>query len=369
MNRKENILFVCRRLNIAGGKERVLVNTASFLTGDYNVAILQLTDAVSFYPVHPEVKMYNIEASNAFGKRSYISKLLGFIKDIREIRRFTKEQEVNIIISVDYFINLMFIISKFSGRKFKLVGWEHIGYDNPWLTGFSRRIKNFILGFSDHLVVLTNQDAEVYKKNGIKVTAIPNAKSFESNLKSSVTNRKILTIGRLSPQKGIDYFLDIIYLLKGKLENWKFVLIAQNDLFTVDELKKMIAEKEVGHLIEIHPPTHNIAAYYLDSSIYLMTSRNEGLPMVLIEAMECGLPCISFDCPTGPSDIIDNNYNGKLVEAFDMKGMVDSLLLLTGDDQLRTQMGINAAKSVEKFSVHKIKSRWQEFLNSINEMR
>ena len=364
MDGKRKILFVCRRLNIAGGKERVLVNTASFLAASFKVGILQLTQADSFYPVGAGVDMFHIEASNAFGKRSIAAKLKGFVQDIKILRRFMQDHPADMVISVDYFVSWMLVLGTFfSKRPYMLTGWEHIGYNNPWVQGLGRKLKNYILKQLDHLVVLTQHDADIYNKMGIPVTTIPNAKSFESIVKSNLEQKRILTIGRLSPQKGIDYLLDLIVLLKDSLHEWRFVLVAQDDLFSVDELKKWIAEKQIGHLIDLYPPTSKIVDYYLQSSMYLMTSRNEGLPMVLIEAMECGLPCVSFDCETGPADIIQDGVNGKLVPTFDLERMAESVLLLT-DDVTRKMMGVNAAASVEKFSLEKISKQWQEFLNA-----
>lgn len=364
MDRKRNILFVCRRLNIAGGKERVLVNTASFLAENYQVGMLQLTRADSFYPVDARVDMYNIEASNAFGKRSVIAKLKGFLQDIKILRRFMDDHPTDVVISVDYFVSWMFILgSLFRKRPYALMGWEHIGYNNPWVQGMSRKLKNYILKQLDHLIVLTQHDARIYQQMGIPVTTIPNAKSFESKVKSDVVNKRILTIGRLSPQKGIDYLLDLIVSLKDRLTGWKFILVAQDDLFTVAELRQWIADRQIGDMIELYPPTSKIIDYYLESGMYLMTSRNEGLPMVLIEAMECGLPCVSFDCETGPADIIEDGVNGKLVPAFDLERMAESVMLLT-DDATRKTMGVHAAASVDKFSVDKINRQWQDFLNA-----
>lgn len=117
--------------------------------------------------------------------------------------------------------------------------------------------------------------------------------------------------------------------------------------------------------VKFHNPVINIKDKYLESSIMLLTSRSEGFGMVLIEAMECGLPCVSFDCPSGPADIIKNDEDGFLINLEDVNAMTDKISLLIENKELRKTMGEHAKKNVKRFSPDNIVRLWDELFKSL----
>jgi len=123
-------------------------------------------------------------------------------------------------------------------------------------------------------------------------------------------------------------------------------------------LNKMIEKFGLKDFINICPPTNDVIKEYLNSSIYVMTSRFEGLPMVLIEAQACGLPIISFDCPTGPSFIIKDNVSGYLVEPGKIDLFAKKLIDLANDNLLIKNFGNAALKNAKKYSPEEISKLW-----------
>ncbi len=130
-----------------------------------------------------------------------------------------------------------------------------------------------------------------------------------------------------------------------------------------DTIQKQIDELKLTNVITLCGRTSNISEKYAQHSIYVMSSRAEGFPLALLEASSCGLPLISYDCPSGPSEIIENGKNGLLVERVgDIQGMADAICTLIENEALRNEMGEKALQMVERFSIQNIKKEWMEVL-------
>ena len=130
-------------------------------------------------------------------------------------------------------------------------------------------------------------------------------------------------------------------------------------------LETLAKSLQIGECVHFFEPQKNIIENYLESSIYVMSSRFEGFGMVLIEAMACGIPCVSFNCPFGPSDIITNEVDGFLVENGNSKALAEKLNLLIEDTELRMKMGKRAKENAKRFLPEKIMQQWDELFKSV----
>ena len=108
---------------------------------------------------------------------------------------------------------------------------------------------------------------------------------------------------------------------------------------------------------------------YLDSSIFVMSSRYEAFPMVLLEAMACGVPCVSFDCPHGPRNIIRNGEDGLLVEYLNPQALADGICRLIEDEALRKQLGAKARQNIQRFSQSVVMHQWTELFDTLISQR
>ncbi|MBO7338465.1 MAG: glycosyltransferase, partial [Lachnospiraceae bacterium] len=111
----------------------------------------------------------------------------------------------------------------------------------------------------------------------------------------------------------------------------------------------------------------NVETFLLKSKIFVMTSKAEGLPMCLLEARSCGVPCVSFDVPTGPADLIDDGVNGYLIEPFDVKAMAKKLESLMRDEELLSGMAKKAPKGMEEFQLSGIVLQWKNLIDQLLE--
>ncbi len=204
-------------------------------------------------------------------------------------------------------------------------------------------------------VFLSEREAALWKLQN--QTVIPNPLSFSTTIKSRLDHKKIIFVGRQSFLKGIDLLLDIWQVVNTNHPDWKLEIYGQQ--LSEFDTPKEIEKRGLTHSVMIYKPVTTISEKYVTSSILLMTSRIETFGLVLTEAMSCGLPCIAFDAPTGPSSIIENNKNGFLIPCFDIELFTGKVNLLIDDASLRNQMGENAKESVEKFEVKKVMRQWE----------
>jgi glycosyltransferase involved in cell wall biosynthesis len=242
----------------------------------------------------------------------------------------------------------------------KSIATEHIARKSlPFTSKFLQRLS---YPFLDCVVVLSQSAKNEYpfSKN---LVVIPNSLPFDSIEQSELNHKTILTVGRLSYEKGIDRLLEVASLLNGKCDDWSIKIFGNGDI--EDELREEVVKKGLSNFVFIHNAVINIQKEYLESAIYLMTSRFEAFPMVLLEAKSCGLPVIAYDCPEGPREIVNDGVDGFLIENGNVKDMAKKVLTLINDIDLRKTMGLNARNSLSKYKEQSISTLWFDLLNRI----
>jgi glycosyltransferase involved in cell wall biosynthesis len=232
--------------------------------------------------------------------------------------------------------------------------------NDMFFSNFLRKLKYSFKFFGaskfNKIITLSEENREEWsKKNSI---VIPNPIWLDTNVTSKLNSKKVIVVSRHSYEKGIDRLLLI----------WKKVISIHTD-WVLDIYGK--SEEKNNHLalannlnlknnVSFFEPVNNINEKYLEASMCLMASRYEGIPMVLIEAMASGLPCITYDCPCGPRAVVNNNYNGFLIENSNENEFVKAVCNLIEDENLRIQMGKNAKESTNKYKTDAIMKLWDE---------
>ncbi len=212
------------------------------------------------------------------------------------------------------------------------------------------------------LVLLTEADRHLWgcPKNAV---VIPNPLSFTSTASADPAAKRILSTGRLIATKGFDLLIDAFSEIARQYPDWRLSILGegQDKPYLMDKISRY----GLGSQIEICPPTSDIAAELLRSSIYAAASRYEGFGLVITEAMECGVPCVSFDCECGPGEIITHNRDGLLVEPLNTKKFAEALQRLMSSPALRIRMGRKARFAARRFAVPLIMSQWEALFQSI----
>ena len=219
----------------------------------------------------------------------------------------------------------------------------------------------------DKLIVLTAKDASLWKKYTSNVINIPNMLVFpdiQHPMKLS-NNRRVIAVGHFSKIKSFDVLIRIWAEVKNRDNNndWELHIIGEGKEYS--RMRNLSEQLGVQNSVQILPATNRIQNEYLKSSIYALTSKYEGFPMVLLEAMQAGLACIAFDCPNGPQEIIKNGKDGFLIKVGNTKEYAERLLELMHNSQLLYSMRKTAYKNIQRFSQNKVMEQWESLFNQL----
>ena len=218
----------------------------------------------------------------------------------------------------------------------------------------------------DKFVVLTEED-KGYWGNLPNMEVIPNAALDMGGRLSDVSPHRVVAVGRLDYQKGFDRLVEAWGLVRGNrdLKDWHLDIFGQGEWHGM--LQSMIRERGLQDSVGLHAPVKDIAGEYARNALLVMSSHYEGFPMVMVEAMACGLPVVSFDYKCGPRDIIRQGENGLLVPDGDIRGLAAAMERLMQDEGLRRRMSAEARKVVSAYSEEAVMARWVRLFTSLQE--
>lgn len=214
----------------------------------------------------------------------------------------------------------------------------------------------------DHLVVLSSADMEAWHCMPRR-SLIPNPTSFKAEELSSLQKKRILAIGRYSYEKNFETLIRLWADLAPSYPEWCLEIVGEGYLRSFFE--DLVSELRLGHQIALSNKTVDAKSKYLNSSIFVLTSHYEGFSLVILEAMTCGLPVVSFDCPSGPREMIIHNKTGYLVAQNNVSEMKRALISLIENASLRFQMGRDGHARSLDFSVDVVMPQWVELFNSL----
>ena len=378
------LIYCIHSLYNPGGMERVLLNKVVWFREhtDWEIVIVTTDqkNRPTFYPFPDGVRMVDlgVNYSDDNGK-GFFAKFCGFIKrrqiHKRLLNKLLKEEKPDI---VDCFYpgECSFVPSLKDGSKKVMELHQsklfHHQYNRSGLMGLADKIRakmdERLVRKFDSFVVLTEEDAAMWGDvPNIKV--IPNAAKFISSGYSSCQNKRVIAVGRLDYQKSFDRLIEAWALVQqtDKYSDWHLDIFGQGEWR--DMLQQMINERDQQDRVTLNQPTKNIGKEYVESAMLVMSSHYEGFPMVMIEAMACGLPVVTFDYKCGPRDIINHEINGLLVRDGDIEGLAKAMISMMRDDAARKRMGENAKKVVETYSEETVMKQWIELFNTLAERR
>ena len=215
----------------------------------------------------------------------------------------------------------------------------------------------------DKFVVLSHEDCEAWTKLD-NVIVIPNSISYFPSSSSTCKDHKVIAVGRYTYQKGFDMLIDAWRIVSQRHPDWKLNIYGSGD----NEIYQSLADsKQVGDSISCHSAVNNIYEKYLESSIFVLSSRYEGFGLVLAEAMSCGIPVVTFTCPCGPKDIVTDKVDGLWVEPGNVYDMADKICYLIEHEDERIDMGQKAAESSLRYREEPIMNKWIELFDNLSE--
>lgn len=379
------IVYCIPSLYYPSGMERVVTLKANYFAEVYGYeVVIILTDGKDkkpFYSLSPLVRIINLDINydELYGKsflektvlyltkqRIYKNRLKDCLFNLKpDITISTLRREINFINSIkDGSIKIGEIhFSKanyrdFKGEKFINIVQKSIAFF--WMRQLIHQLKKL-----DRFITLTVEDQILWTELN-NIQTINNPLSFFPDRTSQCKNKQVIAAGRYVPQKGFDLLIEAWSLVENKHSDWELHIYGDGDrtllegLINRNNLKNCYLERS----------TNDIAGQLINSSLYVLSSRYEGMPMVLLEAIAFGLPLVSFDCPCGPKDIINNLKDGILVNSGDINELAEKICFLIENEDIRKDMGSNARKNAERFKIEHIAKQWkllfEELINKSN---
>jgi len=230
---------------------------------------------------------------------------------------------------------------------------------------YDRQNTKYVNHFN-RMITLTEGDANQWKKHistSIEVIPNPLTEYPKSILWPQKTHYRMIAVGRLENVKGFNKLIEAFALIADKCPQWRIDIFGEGSC--KESLLALIAQHKIGRRVAILPSTRNIYEEYRNSDFYMLSSQHEGFGMVILEAMSCGIPCISFDCDFGPREIIDDGVSGILVENGNIKKLAEAMLWMTNHKDERIQMGQKAREHVKKYLINTVMSKWVDLFNNI----
>lgn len=367
----KKIAYVIDCMYNSGGMERVLSVCANAICVVYNVTVITAFQKgqPDFFELDSRIKRYDLgindNANIRQKKRDYK----------RALSAYLLVEHFDVVISMGG-MDLDFLYSICDGSK--KVFWFHFAIDvaktawsgpNPNLF---KKIKAQLQTWKriyyarkyDKIVVISKADLEAWKKYTNKAVCVYNPVTIDNPVQADLNSKKVISVGRLSFEKGFDYLIDVWRLVAKRHKDWLLDIYGDGPL--TEQLQDQIDKHGLRNSVRLCGRTPNIVEKYAQHSIYVMGSRTEGLGLVLLEASACGLPLISYDCPSGPREIVTDGKNGYLIpHVGDIDAMAEKICLLIENESLRRQMGDNASFMVNVFSIDKIRQQWICLFNSL----
>ena len=361
----------------SGGMERVLSLKANYLSDVLGWEIIIITtekaESSPAFPLSSAIRVLNLKIG--YDDDSYLNFLeritdrLGKKKQHRRILEETlKREQCDICVSM-FCHEMSFLADLNDGSKKVLelhfckdfrqmdclynkkgVIRKFLGHLQNW--NERRKIKKY-----DSFVVLTQEDAQAWGKT-YNTSVIANPLSFSVEKTADYSAHHAVAVGRLCPQKGFDLLIEAWALLPEDLKKeWDLTIYGNGG--DKESLNKLIANNQLENSIRIHEPVKNIQNHLIRNSLFCFSSRYEGFGMALIEAMSCGLSCISFACPCGPKDLISHGVDGMLVEHLSVHKMALEIQKLMENEERRRMLGENAQSTIKKqYSLDAIMNQW-----------
>jgi glycosyltransferase involved in cell wall biosynthesis len=361
----KHIALLCSRLDMPGGIERAVINTAELLASHGHRVSLLILDQTpeSFFPIRKDITIIHRKLSFGITNEGNVfTRKIRLLSDVLQLRKILREWQPDLVISTEYPYTVAAVLAGIR-KKTSLVSWEH--HHHAWLT--KNRFWNWLYEQAypklHAIVCLTNREAEWYSRYA-PTYVIPNSSDNNSGRLSSLLQKRILSIGWLIPRKGIDLLLTAAATLLNEFPDWEWKLIGKGEMKN-DVLAFIQKNKLDNRMILQEPEDPDLDQEYLHSSLLVLTSRSEALPMVLIEAQSYGIPCVSFDCPSGPSDIIIDSATGFLVEKENTEQLVERIRTLIKDESCRLKMGEAAADNAKRFTGTEIYKQWEKLIDQV----
>lgn len=278
--------------------------------------------------------------------------------------KFLKSKSYDVVIGVEGFASIMLAMIT-DKLQCKTIGWQHNSYEayfknkNKYYWQQDKLFEMYIKKL-DNYIVLTNHDKQMYLEyNNINCDVISNPRSFTSSEKSEITSNMFLAAGRFNYQKGFDLLIESFKTYVDEGGTWNLNIVGEGS--EKPKIENMIEKYNLSERVKLTGITNDIKKYFLNSSVLLLSSRWEGMPMIVLESLEMGVPIISYNI-TAIEPLVDNNKEGLIIEKFDTKKFAEAMDKISNSYEMRYRLSRNAIEKSNEFEIGNIIKQWNSLL-------
>ena len=381
MDKPLKIAYITPQLYTADGVARVLTMKANYFAENFNyditIILTEGKDKPLFYQLSDKIHVINLDLNfEEIWHLSFVNKAMIYMKKqhkykyllTKELMQLRPDITVTLLRREINFINDI----KDGSKK---IGEMHIlrshfrnfekNQTNAFKELFSKYWNYRLIGKLkqlERMIVLTEKDCKAWTELD-NVIAIPNPLPFTPKTVSPLTEKRVIAVGRYYQEKGFDLLLESWAKIYMTHPEWRLEIFGDGDKAMYEEIRDKLGIPVSS--CKLNGRTNDIAQEYVNSSIFVCSSRFEGFGMVLVEAMACGLGVISFDCPWGPSSILANGEDGILVENGNTNSLAEAIKSLIEDPDKLNTMAKKAIVNVKRFQMDKIANQWKELLENL----
>lgn len=351
------------RMSGIGGTERITAEkiNAWIEMFDYEVVLITKNeiDLPFFYTIHEKCKRYNLDipVKLSGGIRQYIRNIPKGLKLYFELKKIIESEKIDVLftnmISIDSLI-IPFVKAKIP----KIVEIHRSNYSYNKRNWF---LKNPIINKYDKVVLLNKDEVDYFNLKNL--TVIPNFVNYRGTKDLNLIKKNvIISAGRIVKEKQFDHLVDIWSRIASKNPIWEVHIYGDGHF---EELNKKIRERKIEESFKIFPGTAEIKSKMQEAKIFVLVSKSEAFPMVLLEAMQAELAIVSYDSPHGPKNIVTDGKDGFIVPLNDKVAFAEKLDLLINDSELRSKFVTNQKDKLELFSKDTVMEKWKELIFSV----
>ncbi len=361
------ILFSTDQIYLHGGLEKVMAQKANYFADVLNYEVFILTteqnDKLPCYSLSSKIKLIDINV-NYYREKSYfdLSNLKKIPQHYKNWRNAVQSINPNVVIVCNYAFDFYWV--PFFNSQFKTIKEYHSSryFINEARTNanFIKKIKYKINDYFEskyHNIVLLNKDEKPFYKT--KNTIVINNPIELNNKTASLQNKKAIAAGRIAPVKGFENLINTWAIVTKNEPTWQLDIYGQGDENYIQSLQELIIKNNLQNHVFLQPATSDLLTTMLDYSMYIMSSQTECFPMVLLESLTVGLPIVSFNCPTGPKNIVTNNEDGFIVENKNIQQLANKICYLIQNENTRINFGKNAKINSKKFNLQTTMQKWE----------
>lgn len=357
---RKKIVFFTESMELMGGMERVIAFLANGLDDEFDVRILTMYgEECIYFELHCPIDTLNIQIP----ARGLVNKIQRYIATLNKLDQYLKDNS-----DVEYLVansaamsGSAMLIKALTKTSVKVIPFEHNKFMFPGKVW--QYLRRYTFAKAHRVIALTGDAHQDYLKINSPSVHIPNAVALPASHGAKMDKKKLLAVGRLVYQKGFDTLLPVWKEVVATYPDWQLEIVGDGE---DEQMLKAMAEKlGITKSVIFFGQSNNIQERYIDASGFILSSRYEGFCLVMIEAMAHGLPCVSFDCESGPNEVIENGVNGYLVEDQNVAELADRIKrYIALSDEEKQSMSLQAKETSLRYSPEIIIDRWKkEVLN------